>query len=57
MDAKTTRIQRASTISDSVRSTLPNDIVGELGLEVGDVIAWDIVSEKGKKYARLRKLE
>jgi len=29
----------------------------EMGLEVGDVMAWDTVSEKGKKYARLRKLE
>jgi hypothetical protein len=33
------------------------EIVKEMGFEIGDVIAWDTVSEKGKKYARLRKLE
>jgi len=52
-----TRIQLANKDSGSVRVTIPLEIVEEMGLEVGDVMAWDTVSEKGKKYARLRKLE
>jgi hypothetical protein len=41
----------------SVRTTIPQDIVSDLGLDVGDVLDWSIVEEKGKKYAKFRKLE
>jgi bifunctional DNA-binding transcriptional regulator/antitoxin component of YhaV-PrlF toxin-antitoxin module len=52
-----TRIQLANKDSGSLRLTIPAEIVEEMGYQIGDVIAWDTVTEKGKKYARLRKLE
>ena len=50
-------VSKATTTSTSVRATIPESIVSELGLNVGDVLDWDIVSDKGKKYARFRRLE
>jgi bifunctional DNA-binding transcriptional regulator/antitoxin component of YhaV-PrlF toxin-antitoxin module len=52
-----TRISKANSISSSLRTTIPNDIVEYLGLKIGDVIDWDEYQERGKKYARIRKLE
>jgi bifunctional DNA-binding transcriptional regulator/antitoxin component of YhaV-PrlF toxin-antitoxin module len=52
-----TRIGKANTISSSLRTTIPNEIVDYLGLKIGDVVDWEETSEKGKKYARIRKLE
>jgi bifunctional DNA-binding transcriptional regulator/antitoxin component of YhaV-PrlF toxin-antitoxin module len=54
---KTTRVQLANNVSGSLRITIPNDIAGDMGLKVGDVVDWDITTDKGKKYARIRKLE
>ena len=54
---KTTRVQLANNVSGSLRITIPNDIAEDMGLKVGDVVDWDITTEKGKKYARIRKLE
>ena len=52
-----TRISKANTISSSLRTTIPNDIVEYLDLKLGDVVDWDEYQEKGRKYARIRKLE
>jgi bifunctional DNA-binding transcriptional regulator/antitoxin component of YhaV-PrlF toxin-antitoxin module len=52
-----TRISKANSISSSLRTTIPNDIVEYLDLKMGDVIDWDEYQERGKKYARIRKLE
>ena len=54
---KTTRVQLANNVSGSLRITIPNDIAEEMGLKVGDVVDWDTMTDKGKKYARIRKLE
>ncbi len=54
---KPTRISKANSISSSLRTIIPNDIVEYLDLKIGDVIDWDEYQEKGKKYARIRKLE
>ena len=54
---KTTKVQLANNVSDSLRITIPNDIAEDMGLKVGDVVDWDITSDKGKKYTRIRKLE
>lgn len=54
---KTTRVQLANNVSGSLRITIPNDIAEDMGLKVGDVVDWDITTDKGKKYARIRKLE
>ena len=50
-------VSKATTTSNSLRATIPEDIVTELGLRVGDALDWDVITEKGKKYARIRKLE
>ena len=52
-----TRISKANSISSSLRTTIPNDIVEYLDLKLGDVVDWEEYQEKGKKYARIRKLE
>ena len=52
-----TRISKANSISSSLRTTIPNDIVEYLDLKLGDVVDWEEYQEKGKKYARVRKLE
>ena len=52
-----TRISKANSISSSLRTTIPNDIVIYLDLKLGDVVDWEEYQEKGKKYARVRKLE
>jgi bifunctional DNA-binding transcriptional regulator/antitoxin component of YhaV-PrlF toxin-antitoxin module len=36
-----TRISKANSISSSLRTTIPNDIVEYLDLKIGDVIDWD----------------
>lgn len=54
---KTTRVQLANNVSGSLRITIPNDIAEEMDLKVGDVVDWDTMADKGKKYARIRKLE
>lgn len=54
---KTTKVQLANNVSGSLRITIPNDIAAELGLKVGDVVNWDLTTDKGRKYARLRRLE
>ena len=54
---KTTRVQLANNVSGSLRITIPNNIAEDMGLKVGDVVDWDTMTDKGKKYARIRKLE
>lgn len=49
----TTKVQLANEVSKSVRVTIPLEVKQALGLEVGDVLAWEIV---GKKVS-IRKLE
>ena len=50
-------VAKASTNSPSVRATIPENVAKELGLKVGDVLDWSVVEDKGKKYAKFRKLE
>lgn len=50
-------VAKASTNSPSVRATIPENIVKDMGLKVGDILDWQVVEEKGKKYAKFRKLE
>lgn len=56
MGAKST-VAKATTNSLSVRATIPEEIASALGLKVGDVLDWSVVEDKGKKYAKFRKLE
>jgi bifunctional DNA-binding transcriptional regulator/antitoxin component of YhaV-PrlF toxin-antitoxin module len=52
-----TRISKANSVSSSLRTTIPYEIVDYLGLKIGDVVDWEESHEKGRKYARIRKLE
>jgi bifunctional DNA-binding transcriptional regulator/antitoxin component of YhaV-PrlF toxin-antitoxin module len=54
---KTSKISKAVTGSDSLRTTIPKSLADDLGLKVGDILDWDVVPEKGKRYLRARKLE
>jgi bifunctional DNA-binding transcriptional regulator/antitoxin component of YhaV-PrlF toxin-antitoxin module len=49
--------KKANSIASSLRTTIPNEVVQYLGLKLGDVVDWEEYQEKGKKYARIRKLE
>lgn len=51
----TTHITKATTTSNSLRTTIPEDIVKDMHLEIGDVQV--STTEKGKKHAKVRKLE
>ena len=54
----TTHITKATTTSNSLRTTIPEDIVKDMHLEIGDVPDWEVIpTEKRKKHAKVRKLE
>ncbi len=53
----TSKVVKASPQSPSVRSTIPEDIVKELGIKTGDVLQWTIAQKREKKGAFIRKLE
>ena len=55
---KKSHITKATTTSKSLRTTIPEDVVREMRLEIGDILDWDVIqTEKGKKHAKVRKLE
>ncbi|MGH9858358.1 MAG: AbrB/MazE/SpoVT family DNA-binding domain-containing protein [Acidobacteriota bacterium] len=54
---KKSTVARATTNSSSLRATIPEDIVLELKLEAGDVLDWEVVSERGRKFAKFRRME
>jgi antitoxin component of MazEF toxin-antitoxin module len=55
---KKSHITKATTTSNSLRTTIPEDVVKEMHLEIGDILDWDVIqTEKGKKHAKVRKLE
>lgn len=51
------KITRANLKTESLRATIPENIVNALKLQAGDVLDWSVVDDKGKRYARFRKLE
>jgi hypothetical protein len=54
---QTSRIAWANEKSGSIRATIPRKIAEDLGLKVEDTIEWESYIEKGRKFARFRKLE
>ena len=52
----TSKLAKAHNESDSVRTTIPEEIVKELGLQVGDVVEWKSFKVDGKEGVFLRKL-
>ncbi len=53
----TSKVVKASPRSPSVISTIPEDIVKELGIKTGDVLEWTTAQKREKKGAFIRKLE
>lgn len=41
-----TKIAKASSKSDSIRTTIPKEIADRFGLEIHDVLIWQINDEK-----------
>lgn len=56
-DRELSRLAKANTKSDSIRTTIPKKIVDDLKLDVNDVLEWRIDTEKGEKFARIKKLK
>jgi bifunctional DNA-binding transcriptional regulator/antitoxin component of YhaV-PrlF toxin-antitoxin module len=54
---KKSTVTKATTTSTSLRATIPEEIVKELEILAGDVLDWEIMSDKGRKAVRVRKLE
>jgi antitoxin component of MazEF toxin-antitoxin module len=52
-----TKLTKANTRSNSLRATIPNNIVKELGLQESDFIEWDIFEEGNEQYAKIKKLK
>ena len=50
-------VARASSNSPSVRATIPEETVKEMGLVVGDILDWEIELKKNRKVMVVRKLE
>lgn len=41
-----TKIAKASSKSDSIRTTIPKEIADNLGLKIHDVLIWQVNGEK-----------
>ena len=52
-----TRLTKANTRSNSLRATIPNNIVKELGLQESDFIEWDVFEEGNEQYAKIKKVK
>lgn len=50
-------VARATSKSSSLRATIPEQIAKQMGLEAGDVLDWELVSEGKRNIVRVRKLE
>ena len=49
------KVVKATTNSKSLRATIPEEIVGGLKLNEGDLIVWSIEERKEKKVANVQK--
>lgn len=52
-----TKLTKANTRSNSLRATIPNNIVKELGLQESDFLEWDIFEDSNGKYAKIKKVK
>ena len=50
------KVQKANT-SNSIRTTLPNEIVKELDIGIGDLLIWNVVEQKGRKIITIKKVD
>jgi hypothetical protein len=55
---KKSHITKATTTSNSLRTTIPEDVVKDMKISEGDVLDWEVnTTEKERSYAKVRKLE
>jgi bifunctional DNA-binding transcriptional regulator/antitoxin component of YhaV-PrlF toxin-antitoxin module len=54
---KKSTVAKATSKSDSVRATIPEEIAKEMGLRIGDVLDWELVTEGKRKVVKVKKLE
>lgn len=50
-------LARVNRISESIKTVIPQRIARELKLGYHDVIEWRLESEKGEKFAYIRKIK
>jgi bifunctional DNA-binding transcriptional regulator/antitoxin component of YhaV-PrlF toxin-antitoxin module len=50
-------VAKANTKSSSVRTTIPEKIVQEMDIAIGDVLDWETTTQGGRKVVRVKKLE
>lgn len=50
-------VARAQSKSPSLRTTIPKSVVDELSIHQGDVLDWEIATEKGRRIMKVKKLE
>jgi hypothetical protein len=49
-------IAKANQIASSLRTTVPKKIVDGLHLQVGDIVEWELHTDKGMTVAYMKKL-
>lgn len=50
-------VAKANSKSSSVRTTIPEKIVQEMDIAIGDVLDWETVMQGGRKVVKVKKLE
>lgn len=56
MVTTSSKVAKANT-TNSLRTTIPSDIVKEIDLSVGDLLIWSVDQQKGKKIITIKKVE
>lgn len=52
----TSKVAKANT-TNSLRTTIPSEIVKEVDLNLGDLLIWSVDQQKGKKIITIKKVE
>ncbi len=50
-------VAKANSKSPSLRTTIPKKIVQEIQIKPGDILDWEITSQRGRRVMRIKKLE
>ena len=50
-------IAKANKASTSGRTTVPKNVMDALDLKIGDIVEWEIHTDKGKTIAHVKKIE
>ncbi len=55
---ETSKVAKASSKSPSLRITIPESIVRQMGIRVGDVMDWEVyLDSESRRALRVRKLQ